>query len=430
MKNGYSFWVQLSLFFVTSVAAVGQNGTVMFENRLLPEPPSRKVYDVHGNPLAGTNYVAQLYYGANPAALVASTTMPARFRPPNAPTNFYGTWTGGTRTLTGFPPGQTVYMQVKVWDTMAVSSYAEATEDTTGAQYGRSDVFTYVVPSSPQPPPTAYYIDNFRSFTLVTNPPNGVLVIRENGERIDLMMRGTHTIQGADSFPGPWNTLYIGDAPFTDQNSATLAARFYRINDGGVYSVNAVGYYRLNLCAGYTMIANQLHTPGGNALTNIFKSPPNDTQLFKYNGGGYGVMEFIDGLGWSGEDTSLALNPGEGAFIYSPGGLTHTFLGDVPRLASMPIPTGWSVLSSPVPQGAPFTDEPPSGLGFPVRDGDQVYQWRCAGGYIFKEYVAGVGWWGTGDGDTPVIKIGESFFFFRNPAAGSGVWNRNFSVGP
>ena len=434
MNTGASSFLRLR-FLVCTLAAVGAHAqpmmTLQFCNDCLPSPPDRLVRDVNGNPLVGTNYVAQLYFGASPDVLAAHTAAPARFRPPGTPTA--GTWLSKTINLTGFAPGA-LYLQVRVWDTTAAATYDQAAASATG-HYGRSETFVYNLCPPPTLPPVQLDCEKmlgFRGFTLMSNPADRVLVIREVGDRVELLYSGAHTIEAAAAITGPWTTIHSSTAPFIDPSSRTNNVRFYRMRDepGPTYSFNAVGYYRLNLCAGYTMIANQLRAPGGNALTNIFKSPPHDTQLFKYTGGmGYDAIQFIEGFGWSGDDTSLGLNPGEGAFIYSPGGLTHTFLGDVPLSASLPIPTGWSILSSPVPQGAPFTDEPPSGLGFPVRDGDQVYQWRCGNGYISNEYVADVGWTGSGDGATPVINLGESFFFFRNGPAGPGVWNRTFGVG-
>jgi hypothetical protein len=313
-----------------------------------------------------------------------------------------------------------------VWDTAAAPTYAQAAASPTG-QYGTSEPFIYN-PCSATPAPDCDKMLNFRGFTLTTNPPDRVLVIRENGDRVELLYSGTHTIEGADNLPGPWNVLYTGTAPFTDANSATLPARFYRMHDGGVYSVNAVGFYRIVPCAGFSMIANQLLAPGGNAVPNVIKTPQNGTFLYKLNRatGGYVSTEYLDGLGWV--DGDMSLNPGEGGFLYNPFAWTNRFIGEIALGSSIPIPPGFSILSSPIPQSASFTDDPPNGLGFPVRGGDQVYQFRGCGqsGYIANEYIEGVGWSGEAP---PVIGIGESFFFFRT-AAGSRVWTRTFNVGP
>src|SRR5689334_5015048 len=112
------------------------------------------------------------------------------------------------------------------------------------------------------------------SFTLlalgVSAQTSPVLAIRENGARVDLVFTGTHMIEAAGEIAGPWVTLGSQTSPFSDPESATLERRFYRINDSGVFSANAVGYYRMNLCEGFSMIANQLNT-FSNTITNVLK---------------------------------------------------------------------------------------------------------------------------------------------------------------
>jgi MYXO-CTERM domain-containing protein len=142
--------------------------TVNFNNNVLP-PPVPYVYDVDGvTRLSGTNMAAQLYYGANGApvdSLIAVTTAPARFR--SSTSASIGTWAGGTRTLTGFSPGDTITLQVRVWDT----SFGNTYETRTGGNFGQSAPFPYLIPPGPQPiPTTAYYISNFQSFSLVPEP--------------------------------------------------------------------------------------------------------------------------------------------------------------------------------------------------------------------------------------------------------------------
>jgi hypothetical protein len=436
MNRGASSFLRLKIL-VCTLAAVGAYGqpmmTLQFCNDCLPSPPDRLVRDVNGNPLVGTNYVAQLYSGMDPVSLFPTTAAPARFKP--AGTTSPGTWQRITRNFLT-PAAGPYYIQVRVWDTVVAPTYEQAAASPIG-QYGRSEVFLFTpCPQPPQlPPPGCEMMRDFRGFTLMTNPPDRVLAIRENGDRVDVLYQGTHTIQAATALNGPWTTVHSSTAPFTDPSSETNNLRFYRMRDdpGPSYSLNAVGYYRLNICAGFTLIANQLHAPGVNTVTNVFKAPPIGVTVYKFNpgAGGYEYIEFINGFGWYGDDLSLSLGPGEGVFIFARSDLTHTFVGDVPRLVSVPVPTGWSILSSPTPQGAPLTDEPPSGLGFPVRNGDQVYQFRGCGQtvYIVNEYIEGFGWFGSGEGATPVINIGESFFFFRTGASGPGVWNRSFSVG-
>jgi hypothetical protein len=55
----------------------------------------RKVYSSSGAPLAGTNFLAQLYYGASADSLTPATGAPVRFRDIPATDALAGTWVGG-----------------------------------------------------------------------------------------------------------------------------------------------------------------------------------------------------------------------------------------------------------------------------------------------------------------------------------------------
>jgi hypothetical protein len=90
--------------------------------------------------------------------------------------------------------------------------------------------------------------------------------------------------------------------------------------------------------------------------------------------------------------------------------------------------------SSALPQSLPLTGAPndgipaaPVGLGFPVGEGDQIYQFSPAtGGYIFNQFIDGA-WEGDNAGAAPVPAICESFFV--NNAGAAESWNRSFVVG-
>src|SRR5687767_15933470 len=87
MNTGASSLLRLKILLctLTAASAHGQGTTLQFCNDCLPSPPDRLVRDVNGNPLVGTTYVAQLYTGANPDTLVATTAAPAPFRAAGTP---------------------------------------------------------------------------------------------------------------------------------------------------------------------------------------------------------------------------------------------------------------------------------------------------------------------------------------------------------
>lgn len=86
------------------------------------------VTDPNGRTLKGTNLVAQIVYGPNARSLTNQLGGPMPFR--GLETQFPGTWNPpsgtGIRTLNGYTAGQTVWMQVWVWDSLGIQSLQEA----------------------------------------------------------------------------------------------------------------------------------------------------------------------------------------------------------------------------------------------------------------------------------------------------------------
>ena len=391
------------------------------QNRTFLTVADRKVYldNVGGTPLVGTNYVAQLYYGVDANSLNPVTRDPARFRDPaTVLPGFEGTWGGQTVMFTGFSPGGIVTLQVRAWDQNYGATWDAARS--AGGRYGQSPTFTWRVTVAGGDHEED--LENFRGFALMTNPPDLMLVIRENGDRVDLLYSGTHTIQGAESLSGPWVTLTTSGAPYTDPASGTLRQRFYRMQDepGPTYSVNVVGYYRVDACAGFSMVANQLNAPGGNAVPNLLKSPAERTEIYKYSPmmGGYISLSYLGGA-WEGDDLEMTLSPGEGAFLYSPVAQSLRFLGEVPLIRSVPIPSGFSIISAPQPRSMPLNQ-----MNFPVVQGICTFQWTCgATGYRSNCYMNGA-WEGDDAGNVPAVGLGESFWVHNPgpPIAWNGIY--------
>jgi hypothetical protein len=141
--------------------------TVNFNNNILTQPPDRLVrFQGTGTPVVGQNYTAVLLYGTSDASLTAHTQT-ALFRVPT--TASPGTWSGGTRTLTGVPstPGSVVRLQVAVFDNTAFANYAAALAG--GGILGRSATFDYTIPTQP-PAPGADSMTGFGTFTIVPEP--------------------------------------------------------------------------------------------------------------------------------------------------------------------------------------------------------------------------------------------------------------------
>jgi hypothetical protein len=189
MKRIFLLWCVFSL---AAVAAFAQ-GTVRFNNNgiLAGNPPSIQVLNIDGGPLVGTNWVAQLYYGApgSPeSSLIPVNHEPAHFRAP--PTTNPGTWAGGTRTLVGFPENSSVVLQVKVWDSALFPTYetASAADGITG----KSIIFDYWICGPGNCSVAGDLMANFRGFTL-RRP------------------QGTVNFNNLLFWPSPDKLVYLGD---------------------------------------------------------------------------------------------------------------------------------------------------------------------------------------------------------------------------
>jgi hypothetical protein len=103
--------------------------------------------------------------------------------------------------------------------------------------------------------------------------------------------------------------------------------------------------------------------------------------------------------------------------------------------SSVSLAGGFSIISSVLPQSLALTGAPndgipaaPVGLGFPIANGDEVYQYNAAtGAYTANSFVDDA-WEGDGGGSPPVPAICEAFFLNRTTAP-AGSWTRNFVVG-
>jgi hypothetical protein len=187
-----------------------------------------------------------------------------------------------------------------------------------------------------------------------------------------------------------------------------------------VYSVNAVGYINVDVCPGFSMIANQLDAgAGNNTVAKLFTNVPDGTTIYKFDPstGGYLINSYELGE-WTAPN--MTLTPGQGAFIKNTTAAAFkvTFVGEVPQgTLTTPLVAGFQIVSSQVPQSGALDTV----LGFPAAEEDVVYQFDCATqNYIIKGYELGE--WAGG---APVPKVGESFFVKKKAA---GTWTRTFSV--
>jgi hypothetical protein len=210
--------------------------------------------------------------------------------------------------------------------------------------------------------------------------------------------------------------------------TAALAAAGIATSKAQVYSVNAVGYVNTSLTPGFNLISNPLDNKNGNVIKDLFKnitpSIPNQLTIFKYHPelSSFHTANYDDlAVDFLGAAATESLNPGEGVFVKVPGTatLTATFVGEVKQGNDLqtPIPQGFSILSSQVPQAGTAT-----ALGLVGQQGDTLYKWDPAA----KQYVSTKFDDLVGDFDKTVnIGVGEAFYYNSKTAK---TWHRNFTV--
>jgi len=224
--------------------------------------------------------------------------------------------------------------------------------------------------------------------------------------------------------------------------AAAFAAAGVSTSVAQVYSVNAVGYVNLTLPVGFSMVANPLNAgTGNNTITKLFapanmSATPTACRVYLYNNstGAYQTVTFSSLTGnWSGTAAGTEILPGDGVFFQNLSGapLTATFVGEVMQGSlSTPIPQGFSIKSSQVPQAIDpdsATQLPNAADRIPGAPGDRIYRFNPAtGGYQTYTFSSLTGAWTGPGGSLPTFNVGESFFFQRlNPAT---AWTRTFSV--
>lgn len=146
------------------------DGKIDFANqRTYATTADRLVRNTDGTPLTGTNYIAQLLYGADASSLQPHTgTATFRAGTPTQP----GTWIGATRTLNGFSYSTAttpsfVQVAVRVWDIRDGLTFEQAVAN--GGEWGISDSYRWQIPTSTAVT-SAFYMEDLRGFTLVPEP--------------------------------------------------------------------------------------------------------------------------------------------------------------------------------------------------------------------------------------------------------------------
>ncbi len=137
-----------------------------------------------------------------------------------------------------------------------------------------------------------------------------------------------------------------------------------------VISSNIIGYIKLSLQPGFSLVANQLDDGNANILSEIMPSfPTNGVVAAAISGTNWITSTNIDGF-WSPTDFVLSL--GGGLRIFNPGDqdLAETLVGEIPEgVLKHFIPAGRSIRSSFIPRDGRITSD----LDFPLVAGVKLF---------------------------------------------------------
>jgi len=168
-------------------------GSVSFNNNGVAVGGDHDVYNgdpVGGTKLVGTNYVAELYFGAAGTAEASLTPLAAsisKFRITS--TSSPGTWSGKTVTLpmggVGNPP---IVLEVKVWDITLASSYEQAVAGGLG-KVGASGEFTFTQILSSPPATTDNQMVTMPAFAINPVPEPSAIALSVMGVAGLLLIR-------------------------------------------------------------------------------------------------------------------------------------------------------------------------------------------------------------------------------------------------
>lgn len=216
--------------------------------------------------------------------------------------------------------------------------------------------------------------------------------------------------------------------------AAALAAGVIASQAQPVYSQNVVGYYNLNLAAGYNLVSVQFTVGSSNGASEVFPSIPDGTEVFQWDTvNSTFVYNYYDSGGgatapaasWYMADYATPTNqpvlkPGSAVFLLVPNAVTNTVVGSVVNANTNNLVAGYNMVGSVLPAGGATTD-PIFNLNT-LPDGTELFQWNSVGStYVYNYYDTGGGAttpansWYMSDYATPTnapnLSVGQGMFF-------------------
>jgi hypothetical protein len=241
---------------------------------------------------------------------------------------------------------------------------------------------------------------------------------------VHLAKGAEYAVQASNDFQN-WSQLAkdIARGPtveYVDSEAFKFNYRYYRVMAKNVPSDNVIGYASTTLPPGFSMIANPF-TGQGDSVEEIFHGWAEGTTLSRFDTRLFKMAENAVQHGkWTNPTERLV--PGEGAMFFNPSSdyKSTSFVGEVSQgHLSVPIPAGFSIRSSLLPQFGHLQEE----LGFPVAEGDVIHIFdRDRQKYVLYPFEDGK--WTSG---APVVSLCESFWVAKKDAAN---WRRTILINP
>jgi hypothetical protein len=210
----------------------------------------------------------------------------------------------------------------------------------------------------------------------------------------------------------------------TSLKRVAVAALFAGLTSGALaqtYSVNAVGYIKLVLPPGNTLVSTPFVKVGGGVptITDVFgTNVPNGASVLIYKTAtkNYDTFNYINGQWYKGatggQGTNL-LHRGAGFWFRNPttSNLTVNVVGEVPggddfQFELVNLPTGLKIVSFSFPTVTAFEDS-----GLTANSGDSVMEW-VGNGYRTYNYINGK--WYVGATVTPLVFQPGKSYWYRN----------------
>jgi len=183
-------------------------------------------------------------------------------------------------------------------------------------------------------------------------------------------------------------------------------------------SSNIVGYVKMNLPKGYTLLSNPLNNtaPSGNTVYSLFGTI--DCSILRWKGSSFETTVIDPAVpGAPVEGPDFVLNPGESVFVAVNAPSSVTFVGDALLTQALPYARGNNFLASAIPLAGTATT-----LKLTPGNGDTVLLWNNSkAAYDSYPYDSEAGYI---EGE-PNLTVGQGLVL---QALASGSWSNTYTV--